>query len=168
MLEITLESPLDCKEIKPVSLTGNQPWIFIGRTDAKAQTPILWPSDAKKWLIGKKGWCWERLKAGGKRAYKGWDGWMASPTQWTWVWVNSRSWRWTRKPGVLRFMGLQRVGYDWATELNWSEKLVLQEDKQNWQTFSQTHQEKKRRIKSTKIRNEKWEAATDNVEIQKL
>ena len=62
---------------------------------------------------------WERLRAGGEGDDRGWDGWMASPTQWTWVWVDSRSWCWTGRPGVLRFMGSQRVGHDWATELNW-------------------------------------------------
>ena len=55
----------------------------------------------------------------GGRRRRGWDGWMASPTRWTWVWVNSRSWWWTGRPGVLRFMGLQRIGHDWETELNW-------------------------------------------------
>ena len=69
----------------------------------------------------KRPWCWERLRAGGEGDDRGWDGWMASPTQWTWVWVNSGSWWWTGRPGVLRFMGLQRVGHDWATELNWAE-----------------------------------------------
>ena len=69
----------------------------------------------------KRFWCWERLKAGAEGDDRGWDGWMASPTQWTWVWVNSRSWWWTGRPGVLRFMGSQRVGYDWVTELNWTE-----------------------------------------------
>ena len=64
-------------------------------------------------------WCWEGLGAGGEGGDRGWDGWMASLTQWTWVWVNSRSWWWTGRPGVLRFMGSQRVGHDWATELNW-------------------------------------------------
>ena len=64
-------------------------------------------------------WCWERLRAGGEGDDRGWDGWMASPTQWTWVWVNSGSWWWTGRPGVLWFMGSQRVGHDWATELNW-------------------------------------------------
>ena len=108
---------LELQEIQPVNPKGNQFWIFIGRTDVESEIPILWPSDAKKWLIGKKGWCWERLKAGGKRAYKGWDGWMALSTQWRWVWVNSRSWWWTGRPGVLQSLGLQRVGYDWATEL---------------------------------------------------
>ena len=64
-------------------------------------------------------WCWERLRVGGEGDDRGWDGWMASPTQWTWVWVNSGSWWWTGRPGVLWFMGSQRVGHDWATELNW-------------------------------------------------
>ena len=64
-------------------------------------------------------WCWERLKAGGEGDDRGWDGWMASPTQWTWVWVHSGSWWWTGRPGMLQSMGSQRVGHDWATELNW-------------------------------------------------
>ena len=66
----------------------------------------------------KRPWCWERLQAGGEGEDTGWDGWMASPTQWTWVLVSSRSWWWTGKPGMLQSMGLQRVGHDW-TELNW-------------------------------------------------
>ena len=69
----------------------------------------------------KRHWCWERLRAGGEWDNRGWDGWMASPTQWTWVWVNSGSWWWTGRPGILRFMGSQRVGHDWVTELNWTE-----------------------------------------------
>ena len=68
----------------------------------------------------KRPWCWERLRAGREGDDRGWDGWMASPTQWTWVWVNSGSWWWTGRLGVLRFMGSQGVGHDWATELNWS------------------------------------------------
>ena len=67
----------------------------------------------------KRLWCWEGLGARGEGDDRGWDGWMASPTRWTWVWVNSGSWWWTGRPGVLRFMGSQRVGHDWATELNW-------------------------------------------------
>ena len=120
MLEKTLESPLDCKDIQPVYPKGNQSWIFIGRTDAEAETPILWPPVAKNWLIGKKPWCWERLKVGGEGDDRGWDGWMASPTQWTWVSASTRSWWRTGKPGVLQSMGSQRVGHDWVTELNWS------------------------------------------------
>ena len=66
-----------------------------------------------------KDWCWEGLGAGGEGNNRGWDGWMASPTWWTWVWVNSGSWWWTGRPGVLQSMGSQRVGHNWATELNW-------------------------------------------------
>ena len=114
----TLKSTLDCKEIQPVHSKGDQPWDFFGRNDAKAETPVLWPPHAKSWLIGKD-WCWEGLGAGEKGDYRGWDGWMASLTRWTWVWVNSGSWWWIGRPGVLRFMGSQRVGHDWVTELNW-------------------------------------------------
>ena len=67
----------------------------------------------------KRLWCWEGLGAGGKGDDRGWDGWMASLTRWTWVWVNSGSWWWTGRPGMLQFMVSQRVGHDWATELNW-------------------------------------------------
>ena len=119
VLEKTLESPLDCKEIQPVHSEGDQPWDFFGRIDAKAETPVLWPPHAKSWLIGKD-WCWEGLRAGGEGDDRGWDGWMASLTRWTWVWVNSGIWWWTGRPGMLRFMGSQRVGHDWATELNWT------------------------------------------------
>ena len=71
----------------------------------------------------KRLWCWEGLGAGGEGDDRGWDGWMASLTRWMWGWVNSRSWWWTGRPGVLRFMGSQRVGHDWATDLIWSEML---------------------------------------------
>ena len=116
VLEKTFESPFDSKEIQPVHPKGNQSWMFIGRTDAEA--PILWSPDVKNWLILKRPWCWERLKAGGEGDNRGWDGWMASLTRWTWVWVNSGSWWWTGRPGVLQSMGSQRVRHDWATELN--------------------------------------------------
>ena len=112
--ERTLASPLNCKEIQPVHPKGDQSWVFIGRTDAKAESPILWPSHVKSWLIGKD-WGWEGLRAGGEGDNRGWDGWMISLTRWTWVWVNSRSWWWTGRPGMLQFMGSQRVGHDWAT-----------------------------------------------------
>ena len=88
VLEKTLESPLDFKEIKPVNPKGSQPWIFNGRTDADAEAPILWPPDVKNWLIGKD-WWWRRLKAGREEGDRGWDGWMASLTRWTWAWANS-------------------------------------------------------------------------------
>ena len=120
VLENTLESPLDCKEIQPVHSVGDQPWGFFGRTDAKAETPVLWPPHAKSshW---KRLWCWEGLGTGGEGDDRGWDGWMASLTPWTWVWMNSGSWWWTGRPGVLWFMGSQRVRHDWATELNRSQ-----------------------------------------------
>ena len=215
VLEKTLESPLDYKEIQPVHPKGDQAWVFIGRIDAEA--PILWPLDTKSWLLGRKvmtnlnsilksitlsakvrlvkalvfpivmcgykswtikkamhrridafelwywrsswgslglqgdqtspswrrsvlgvhwkDWCWswncnplatwceewthlkrpwgsERVRAGGEGGDRGWDGWMASPTRWTWVWTNSRSWLWTGRPGMLQFIGSQRVRHD--------------------------------------------------------
>ena len=73
----------------------------------------------------KRLWCWEGLGAGGEGEDRGWDGWMASLTRWMWVWVNSGSWWWTGRSGMLRFMGLQRVGHDWVTELNWTEPIVF-------------------------------------------
>ena len=124
VLKKTLESPLNSKEIQLFHPKGNQSWISIGKTDAEAETPILWPPDAKTWLIWKEPWCWKRLKAGGEGDDRGWDGWRASPTQWTWVWVDSGSWWWTGRPGVLWFMGSQRVRHDWATELNWTELIL--------------------------------------------
>ena len=116
VLEKTLESPLDCKEIQQVHPKGHQSWILIGRTDAEAEALILWLPDAKSWLIWKdpdarKDWRQE------KKGMTEWDGWMASLTQWTWVWVNSKSWWWTGRAGVLQSMGSQRLGHDWATEL---------------------------------------------------
>ena len=78
-LEKTLDRPLDCKEIKPVNAKGNQPWIFLGRTDAEVEAPTLWPSDVKTQLIGKRPWCWERLKAKGEEGSRGWE-WLKSIT----------------------------------------------------------------------------------------
>ena len=73
-------------------------------------------------------WCWERLKVGGEGGDRGWDGWMASLTGWTWVWAGSGSWWWTGRPSVLQSMGSQRVGHDWMTELNleWGENILSQ------------------------------------------
>ena len=104
-----------------LGLQGDQPWDFFGRNGAKAETPVLWPPDAKCWLIGKDSdpggdwgqeekWMTEDEMAG-----------LASPTWWTWAWVNSGSWWWTGRPGMLQFMGSQRVGHDWAIELKWNE-----------------------------------------------
>ena len=79
-----------------------------------SNTLVTWCEELTHW---KKPWCWEGLGAGGEGDDRGWDGWMASPTRWTWVWVNSGSWWWTGRPGELQFMGSQRVGHDWATKL---------------------------------------------------
>ena len=109
-----LESPSDCKEIQPVHPKGDQSWVFIGRTDAEAE------------YFGhlmlthlKRPWCGERLRAGGEGNDRGWDGWVVSLTQWTWVWVDSRSWCWTGGPGVLRFTRSQRVRHDWTDWTDW-------------------------------------------------
>ena len=101
----TLESPLDYKEIKPANPKGSHSWIFIGRTDAETEAPILWPPDAEELTHWKRPWFWERLKAGGEEDNRGWDGWMVSPTRWTWVWASSGSWWWAGKSGVLQSMG---------------------------------------------------------------
>ena len=112
----TLASPLDCKGIQPVHPKGDQSWVFCGRNDAEAETPVLWPPHAKSWLVGKDpdaGRDWGRRRRGWQRMR-----WLvASPTWWTWVWVNSGSWWWTVRPGMLWIMELQRVGHNWATEL---------------------------------------------------
>ena len=123
----TLESLLDSKKIQPVHPKGNQSWIFIGRTDVEAETAILWPPDVKNWLTGKdsgagKDWRWEK-KGTTEDEMVGSHPWWASSTPWTWVWVNSRSWWWTGRPGVLQSMELPRFGHDWVTELNWT-KLI--------------------------------------------
>ena len=116
VLEKTLESPLDYKEIKSVHPKGNQSWIFIGRTDAEDESPILWPPDGKNWLFGKYPDAGKYQRQEEKGDNRRWDGWMASLTLWTWVWVSSRSWWCTGKPGVLQYMGSPRLGHDWTTE----------------------------------------------------
>ena len=116
VLEKTLESPLDCKKIKPVNPEGNQSWIFIAGTDAEAEAPILWPPDAKNWLIWKDPDAGKDWRQGKKGTTEDKKGWMASPTQWTWVWASSRSWWRMGKPGMLQSIGLQRVGHAWAME----------------------------------------------------
>ena len=123
VLEKTLESPLDCKEIQPIHSKGDQSWVFIGRTDVEAEIPILWPPDAKSWLIWKDPDAGKDLRAGGEGDDRGWDGWMALSTRWTWVWVDSGRWWWTGRPGMLSFMELQSRTWlsDW-TELNPEER----------------------------------------------
>ena len=122
VMERTLESPLDCKEIQPVPPKGNQSWLFIGRTDAETEAPILWPPDVKNWHV------WKTLMLGkieggrirGQQRMRWLDGITDSVDMRL---SNSRRWWWTGKPDVLHSMGLQRVGHDWATELNWTNVL---------------------------------------------
>ena len=115
VLEKTLGSPLDYKEIQPVNPKGNQSWIFIGRTEAEAESNTLatWCEEPTHW---KRPWCWERLKAKGEEGGKGWDGWLASPNQWMWTWANSRRYCRTGKPGMLLSIGSQIIGNNLATE----------------------------------------------------
>ena len=123
VLEKTLESPLDCKEIQPVHPKGDQSWVFTGRTDAEAETPIVWPPHANSWLIGKDpdaGRDWGQKKGTTEDEMAGWHHQLDGHE-----WVNSGSWWWTGRPGVLRFIGSQRVRHDWATELNWIESISL-------------------------------------------
>jgi len=119
VLEKTLESLLDCKEIQLVHPKGNKCWIFIGRTDAEA--------DVKKWLIGKdsdagKEWMQEEKGMTADEIIG-----LASLTRWTWVWVSPRSCWCTRKPGMLQSMGSQRVGHDWAIELYWTDSEITKQ-----------------------------------------
>ena len=115
VLEKTLESTLDCKEIQTVHPKENQYWIFIGSTDAEAEAPVLRPPHARNWVIGKdpdagKHWRWEE-----KGDDRGWDDWMASLAQWTWVWVNSGSWWWTGSLACCSPQGRKELD---TTELN--------------------------------------------------
>ena len=115
VLEKTLESPLDCKEIQPINPKGIQSWIFIGRTEAEAEAPILWPPDARNWLIGQT-LMLGKTEGMRRRDNRGWDGWMASLTRCTTVWAISGGWWWAGRPGVLPCMELQRAEHncDWT------------------------------------------------------
>ena len=131
------------REVKIYAHTNTCTWIFIATLFIsvkrwKHQMSIYWwilnsmcyiHAMGYNWAIKrsevllytlKRLWCWGRLRAEGEGNDKEWDGWMASPTQWTWVWIGSGSWWWTGRPGVLQFMGSQRVGRNWATELSWT------------------------------------------------
>ena len=121
LLEKTLESPLDCKEIQPVHPKGNQSWLFTGRTDAEAETPILWPPAAKIWLIWKDPNAAKDWRQGEKGTTEdemvGWHHQLEGHE----FGLSSGSCWWTGKPGVLQSMVSQRLGHDWATELNWTD-----------------------------------------------
>ena len=101
--------------LKEISMNMNwKGWYWSWNSNTLA----TWCEELTHW---KRPWCWERLKAGGEGDNRGWDSWMASPTRWTRVWASPRSWWWTGKPGLLQFMGSQRVRHDWVTELNWTD-----------------------------------------------
>ena len=114
----TLESPLDSKEIQPVYSKGNQSWYSLERLRLKPKCQyfgrLMRRTDSleKTLMLGK-------IEGGGEGDDRGWDGWMASPMRWIWIYVDSRSWWWTGRPGMLQSLWSQRVGHDWVTELNW-------------------------------------------------
>ena len=119
VLEKTLERSLDCKEIQPVHPKGDQSWGVHWKDwcwSWNSNTLATW---CKELTHLKRPWCWERLRAGGEGDDRGWDGWMASPTRWTWVWVDSGSWWWTGRPGVLWSWGCKES--DMTEWLKWTE-----------------------------------------------
>ena len=110
-----------------------------------SNTLATWCEELAHW---KRPWCWERLRAGGEGDNRGWSGWMASPTQWTWIWVNFRSWWRTGRPGMLQSTGSPRVKQDWATELNW--KSILLYRQRSWDP------EKSELSKVSRSRGSRW------------
>ena len=123
VLEKTLESPLDCKEIQPVHSKGDQPWMFFGRNDANAETPVLWPPHVKSWLIGKDSDagrnCGQEEKGMTEKEMAGWHHRL---DEYEFAWTlgdGDRHPGLRERPGMLRFIGSQRIRHDWATELNW-------------------------------------------------
>ena len=124
--EDNLESPLDCKDIQPVHSEGDQSWVFIGRTDVKAETPILWPPHVKSWLI--------RKDSDAGRDWGQEEKWTPEDEMAGWITDSmnmslgeSGSWWRTGRPGVLQFMGSQRVRHDWATDLNWKKGWIKEQ-----------------------------------------
>ena len=119
VLEKTLESPLDCKEIQPINPKENQSWIFLWKDwcwSWSSNTLSTWCEGLARW---KRPWYWARLKAGGEGDNRGWYGWMPSLTWWTWVWASSRSWWWTGRPGMLQSMESQESNM--TEQLTWTE-----------------------------------------------
>ena len=126
VLEKTLESPLDSKEIKPIKKPVRKSVLNIHWKDWcwnwNSNTAATWCEELTHL---KRPWCWDRLKAGAEGDNRGWDGWMASSTQWSWIWVSSGSWWWTGRPGMLQSMALQRFRDGWVTELNSARQRLL-------------------------------------------
>ena len=120
--------PWTARRPNPVHPKGDRSVLGVHWKDwcwgRNSNTLATWCEELTHW---KRPWCWERLKAGGE-GDRGWDGWMVSPMQWTWVWASSRSWWWTGRPGVLQSLGSQRAGHDWATELDWGELIFTWHD----------------------------------------
>ena len=128
-----------------VGLQGNP----TSPSSRKSVLNVLWKNRCWSWNSStlatwceelthlKRSWCWERLKAGGEWDDRGWDGWMASPTKWTWVWASFGSWWWTGKPAVLQSIELQRVGHNWVTGLNWTE--LVHYDRRGFMFLSSFH-----------------------------
>ena len=116
---IYLESPLDCKEIQPVHSKGDQSWGSLEGLMLKLKLQnfghLMWRVDSLERL-----WGWETLGQGGEGEDRGWDGWMSSPSQWTWVWANSRRWWWIGRPGMLGFIRKSGTQLSDQTELNWT------------------------------------------------
>ena len=134
VLEKALESPLDCKEIKPVNPKRISPEYSLEGPMLKSNTLATRCKELTHW---KRPWCWERLKAGGEGDDRRWDGWMASPTGWTRVWASSGSWWWTGKPGLLQVHG---VAKSWIWLSNWTE---LREESLSWFNKSQQQRQQK-------------------------
>ena len=127
------------------------PGCFFGRNDAKVETPVLWPLHAKSWLIRKDSHAGRDWGQEEKGTTEDEMGWMASPTPWTWVWVNPGSWWWTGRPGMLWFMGSQRVRHDWATELNWTDWIIVRIPRVNtWKIFKILSHSSKQKWKNNK------------------
>ena len=146
-VRVGLWRKLSTEELMPLNCAvGEDSWESLGLQGDPTNTILgvhwkdwcwSWNSSAfatecEELIHWKRPWCWKGLGAGGKGDNRGWDGWMASLTWWTWVWVNSLSWWWTGKPGMLWFMESQRVRHTWATELNWTELKWKTKEKWSW------------------------------------
>ena len=119
-----LRVPWTARRYNPSILKETSPGCSLEGLMLKLKLNTL-ATSCEELTLWKRPWCWEGLGAGSEGDDRGWDGWMASLTRWTWVWVNSGSWWWTGRPGVLWFMGLQRVRHNWETELTWTEENVI-------------------------------------------